>query len=598
MFRQYYVIPLQKSAKSLLLFAWMLAGTLILHAQAGLNDASFNPLGVGFGAGGGTVFTMAVQSDGKILVGGGFISYNGTARKCIARLNNDGTLDASFNPGTSVDGLPNSFSVNAIALQSDNKILIGGEFTSYNGTSRHRIVRVNSDGSLDGTFNPGTGFNGPGPTSFGTVTSIAVQADGKIVVGGFFTSFNGNARNRIARLNSNGSLDATFNPGTGADQGLYAVAIQDDGKIVIGGSFTTYNGTSQNFITRLKSNGSVDATFNTGTGAGNTVLSLALQSDNKIVISGTFASYNGTARNKIVRVNGDGTLDATFNPGAGAQLTDVYSLALQSDGKIVIGGAFTTYDGTGRNHLARINTDGSLDGSFDPGTGTDDNIYAISVQTDGKILIGGYFTTYRGASRNSIARIFDGSSVLPVTIQSIRATRQESNILIEWQVQNESNVTGYEIERCNDGSSFKKAGTKPTTGSATYTWTDHNVTTGICYYRIRMPDRDGSAKYSSVVKVIPGVAKNGFSIYPNPLQGPVLNLQITNQPSGVYSVKLSNAAGQAVLQRKISYGGGSGTESITLPENMQQGSYVVELTLPGGSRQVWKVIKNSNNPNP
>jgi uncharacterized delta-60 repeat protein len=356
-------------------------------------DGSFNP-GTGTDN---SVWTTAVQSDGKIIIGGAFTTYNGTARNRIARLNTDGSLDATFNPGTGADDW-----VYTTAVQSDGKIIIGGEFITYNGTARNRIARLNADGSLDAIFNPGTGAND-------IVRTTALQSDGKIIIGGFFITYNGTARNRIARLNTDGSLDATFNPGTGANSYVETTAVQSDGKVIIGGDFTTYNGTAINCIARLNADGSLDASFNPGTGANHRVATTALQSDGKIIIGGGFSSYNGTARNCIARLNTDGSLDASFNPGTGANGI-VLTTALQSDGKIIIGGAFTTYNGTGRNRIARLNADGSLDATFNPGTGADDWVYTTALQSDGKIIIGGDFTSYNGTGRNRVARLnADGS---------------------------------------------------------------------------------------------------------------------------------------------------------------------------------------------
>ncbi len=215
--------------KLLFIIAALITGLTTTFAQPGSIDTSFNPTDIGFSFGNAanaTIETISIQSDGKIMFGGGFTSYNGTGRKYIARLNADGSLDSSFNPGTGANG-----DVRKISIQSDGKIMIGGSFTSYNGTGRNYIARLNADGSLDASFNPGTGANG-------SVRTISIQSDGKIMIGGSFTSYNGTGRNYIARLNADGSLDASFNPGTGANSTVYSTSIQSNGKIIIGGQFT------------------------------------------------------------------------------------------------------------------------------------------------------------------------------------------------------------------------------------------------------------------------------------------------------------------------------------------------------------------------
>ena len=335
---------------------------------------------------------MSIQSDGKIIIGGDFTTFNGTTRNRIARLNTDGSLDTTFNPGSGAN-----YDIYTTDIQSDGKIIIGGWFTSFNGTSINGIARLNTDGSLDTTFNSGTGTN-----SF--IQTTAIQSDGKIIIGGNFTSYSGIARNNIARLNSDGILDTNFTTGTGADNTIWAITIQADGKIIVGGNFTNYNGTSINRIVRLNTDGSLDTTFNPDTGANSWIYTTAIQSDGKIIIGGNFTTFNGTTRNRIARLNTDGSLDTTFNSGSGADEA-IFATSLQSDGKIIAGGVFTTYNGTTTNHLAYLNSDGSLDTTFNLGTGANHYIYTTTIQSDGKIIIGGYFTSYNGTGRNRIARI-------------------------------------------------------------------------------------------------------------------------------------------------------------------------------------------------
>jgi len=369
-----------------------------LHAQPGSLDTGFNP-GPSTSS---LVNAVALQPDGKILIGGFFTNYNGTGRNNVARLNADGTLDPGFDPGTGANG-----SVYSIALQPDGKILIGGRFTSYNDTGRNRIARLNADGSLDTGFDPGTGF-------VDDVLAVALQPDGKILIGGRFPSYNGTWRNHIVRLNADGSLDTGFDPGSGANDWVYSIALQPNGKILMGGFFTSYNGTGRNRIARLNTDGSLDTGFDPGTGASDDVLAIALQPDGKILMGGYFTSYNGTGRNRIARLNATGSLDTGFDPGTGAN-DDVLAIALQPDGKILIGGRFTSYNGAGRNHIARLNANGALDTGFQPGTGTNDWVYSIALQPDGKILIGGIFTNYNGTGRNRIARVHGGCGSVSIT---------------------------------------------------------------------------------------------------------------------------------------------------------------------------------------
>jgi uncharacterized delta-60 repeat protein len=477
-----------------------------LFAQPGANDPTFNPGDIGFGNGDGAngiVETTSIQADGKIVIGGAFTSYNGVARNRIARLNADGSLDASFNPGTGANDI-----VRTTAIQSDGKIIIGGFFTSYNGVARNRIARLNTDGTLDASFNPGTGANA-------AVLSSSIQTDGKIIIGGFFTSYNGVTRNFIARLNTDGTLDASFNPGIGANEWVYATSIQADGKIIIGGGFTSYNGVARNRIARLNADGSLDASFNPGTGANGMVWTTSIQSDGKIIIGGNFTSYNGVARNRIARLNADGSLDASFNPGTGAN-SAVWTTAIQADGKIIIGGDFTSYNGVVRNRIARLNTDGSLDPSFNPGTGANNGISTTSIQADGKIITGGLFTSYNGVTRNFIARLnTDGTLdasfnpgtgfnnyVLTTSIQT------DGKIIIGGEFTSYNGVTRNHIARLNTDGSLDAA-FDPGTGANSAVWTtaiqadgkiiiggDFTSYNGVVRNRIARINTDGSLDVS------------------------------------------------------------------------------------------------------
>ncbi|TAE07120.1 MAG: choice-of-anchor D domain-containing protein, partial [Bacteroidetes bacterium] len=375
--------------------------------QPGTNDATFNVLDNTSGFNN-IVSALSVQLDGKIIVGGHFSTFNGTARSRIARLNADGTLDTGFNPGSGFNNSPS-----ALYVQSDGKIVIGGTFTTFNGTTCNHITRLNADGTLDTGFNPGTGFNH-------WVNALSVQPDGKIIVGGFFSTFNGTNRNKIARLNADGTLDTGFNPGTGfigsSSTAVNALSIQSDGKIVVGGDFTSFDGTNRSMITRLNVDGTLDTSFNPGTGFSSYVTDLFVQPDGKIVAGGAFNIFNSTTRRKIARLNTDGTLDTGFNPGTGFD-SNVLALSVQSDGKILVGGQFTTFNGTNHTRIARLNINGGLDTSFNPGTGFNNDVYDLPIQSDGKIVVGGAFGTFNGATRSQITRLnVDGSedTFLPI----------------------------------------------------------------------------------------------------------------------------------------------------------------------------------------
>jgi uncharacterized delta-60 repeat protein len=348
-----------------------------------------------------------------------------------------GSPDSTYSSSAGFNG-----AVYALALQADNKLVAGGDFTAADGVPRERIARLNSDGSFDATFSYPSSSLGAN----GDVRSVIVQTDGRLVVGGFFTNFNSVAYNRIARLNSDGSLDSLFNPGAGADSPVYALGETFIGgvrKIVVGGAFASLSGNVFNYIGRLNDDGTPDTTFNAGgLGANGTVFALALQSDGKVVIGGDFTAYNNTPVNHIARLNVDGSLDLGFtnaisNAAAGAN-GSVRAIAVQPDGKILIGGAFTSVNGALFNRICRLNANGSTDAQFTPGVGADSTVLSLALQTDERIVVGGQFTHFSGVSRNYITRLNPDGTVDPTINFGFGA-----NNYVQAAVIQESTFAGY-----------------------------------------------------------------------------------------------------------------------------------------------------------
>lgn len=281
----------------------------------------------------------------KILILIGFILINNWYIKA-----QDGSIDPLFNIEDqgfgNYDGANGT--VNAIGLQSNGKIIIGGNFTTFNGANVRYLARLNVDGSLDSSFS----FHGPYTLGLNTkIYAIKIQNDDKIIIGG--NEDIGLTNSGIIRLNPNGDIDFTFSGVVGGALGhtVNAIAIQNDGKIIVGGYIL-------NNIRRLNSDGSIDNTFNVGTGTDFAVDAIAIQDNGKIIIGGKFSSFNGVPRDRLARLNSDGYLDPTFTPCAWTHLSFGiywnYAIAIQNDGKIIIGGYFNSYNGIGKNRVARI----------------------------------------------------------------------------------------------------------------------------------------------------------------------------------------------------------------------------------------------------
>ena len=389
---------------------------------------------------GGAVYATVQQPDGKLIVGGAFTSVNGsTARVRLARLYSDGLLDTTFfNTGSGVSGI-----VWCLTVQTDGRIVIGGDFTSINGTSRNRIARLNSNGTVDGSFVPTNIISS-------SVLAVAVQTNNTVVIGGTFSG--GAFPSYNARLNADGTTDTAF--ASFPNGPVYAIANQSDGKIVIGGNFTTVNGAARNRIARLNADGSLDNTFQNGlTGASSSVRCVQIQSDGKILIGGDFTTVNGTTRSYVARLNSNGSLDTGFNSAPGAN-GSVYALAVQTDNNIVIGGNFSTYASTALSRVARLYPDGTRDTTF-TNFGINNIVQAIALQSDGGLLIGGTFTTINNTNFPYLGRLYGNQYPPEFVIQPVsRATNIGANVTFSAQVSNPT-ITSFQWRK--DGNNIPGA---------------------------------------------------------------------------------------------------------------------------------------------
>ena len=378
-----------------------------------------------------------------IILAGSFLLQLGTL--CFHSRGAAGDVDLSFDPGSSVTN-----PVSVVVVQPDGKVLIGGLFTFINGTNRYGSARLNAAGSWDSTFIPAR-FN-PDIGSLGflydsvAITALAEQPDGKVLVAAYYyETMNCDDSGciyyfsyTITRHNPDGSRDASFEPVVqnspfGYQEMVTALAVQPDGKVVVGGLFYFIKGASRNGIARLNANGSLDGGFVGAVAFNYQVSSVVAQTDGKVIIAGDFSSIYGVARNRIARFNADGSLDSRFNPGTSVgnslPYPEIKSVVVQSDGKVLIGGDFIAFNNTNRNGIARLNTDGTLDLSFDPGTGANGRVFSLALQPDGYVLIGGDFTTVNGVVRPHVARLY-GDSVTP----SLNIARSNAFVIVSWPV--------------------------------------------------------------------------------------------------------------------------------------------------------------------
>jgi uncharacterized delta-60 repeat protein len=362
----------------------------------------------------GEVTSVVVQADGKILVGGLFTRLGGATgtvpRNNLGRLNADGSVDMAFDPGRDLEN-PADNRVTALAVQHDGKILVAWDGPDPQNI-RRRIGRLHPDGTVDETLTSAAN---------GTVLVMRVQADGKILVGGSFTALGAwwndelyqEPRHGIGRFNIDGSVDTTFDPGT-IGTTVRALVQQPDGRILVGGSFSMLGpggGVPRSNIARLNVDGSIDPGFDPGAGGGPSPSVRALSViGSSIVVAGRFATLGGggsgtTPRRNIGLLHMSGALDASFVPpsgGGSGEPPPVVEAVLLLNDQVLVGGLAVTATGAPR-HLVRLNANGSIDTEFDPNP--DGSVNALAIQPDGKIVVGGAFTSIGGSVRPRIARL-------------------------------------------------------------------------------------------------------------------------------------------------------------------------------------------------
>ncbi|WP_118976852.1 T9SS type A sorting domain-containing protein [Taibaiella koreensis] len=453
-------------------------GLVRLNAD-GTADATFNAGGTGFGygSGSGTIETLVMQDNGKIIVGGNFTSYNGMAKKMLLRLNTDGTQDPTFNQaGTGFSAMAGNVTVHVLATDNLGHLHIGGNFINYNnaywqsylkldtagnllngtneffysevydikpdgnkvycagnflytahGDNAYGLIRLDSAGVADTTLNIRTGFQYD-VTATGIVKTLMLQGDSMVLAAGRFKKLHQENRlMAIARLRTNGSTDTTaFIRQAAFSEEVLAMATQQDQKVVAVGPSYFYNNYASPRIVRLNTDGKRDTSFHVGAGFNSKASCIAIQSDGKIIVGGGFTAYHDTTRSALVRLNPDGNLDNSFNIGSGFYAnsfddfhSEIYALALLPNGQILVGGDFKAYNGTPVRSMVRLNADGSMDNSFFNGFDINNAIITtIAVQNDGKILAGGSFMTYNGQQAEGIIRLNADGTADPAFNQS------------------------------------------------------------------------------------------------------------------------------------------------------------------------------------
>ena len=473
-------------------------------SSSGILDSGFNfNLQQGIG---GMPSTITLLDDGKMLVGGFFNSVNGLPQPAFVRLQKDGALDPGFsigsgflsNPGNGADF---ASSPQAVAIQQDGRIVVAvPHFGKIQGLERNSLARLNADGSVDPSFDVDTGLvyefvrgQARGIALWSDKGSAAVPALQKVIVVGSFTHIVQcgitHAHAGILRLNEDGTLDSTFNPGAGFTNPINRhafmrhVAVQPDGKILVAGDPVAYNGIPVSRLVRLNGDATLDATFDAAgpIGASTTIYAMDLLPGGQIMIAGHFFSDETGSRIQVIRLNANGSRDLAFEPGTGFGNTPgagLHDMDVQPDGKVLVGGSFLSYRGVARNGIARLNTDGSLDSSYNTGAGIMRDpygafIFNLAPQPDGRTMVGGSFYRVDGTVRPWLARLQgDPAPPVPGTLHLASAvtTVKERDGTVRFTIRRTGGGAGVVSVAFSTASGTAMAGPDFTSQTGVLTW--------------------------------------------------------------------------------------------------------------------------------
>lgn len=483
---------------------------------------------------------IIVQPDGKILVLGKFTEYGYNEHVHLIRLNSNAEPDSSFSFSTDDE-------LYDMELLDDGKILIAGDFMSVNGVSRRTIARLNSDGSTDITFNPGGGATGGAKTIY----DIAVLPDGKILIGGSFTVYNAVTRKNFARLHANGSIDTSFDPLTGFDAPVWEIALTSDGKYIIGGEFTKYRGANYKSIIRLQDDANPDTTFSSIITSGN-VYALECTEDEKILAGGTF-TLSGSPNNKFVKLNNDGSADASFTSSFTSN-AEVHTIKKIHAGYYAVGGKFEYYDAVNYESFLMLDENGTVHPDFIFDKKTDSLISTIALDADSNIIIGGAFVSLNGYSRNRIAKLSGITDTPPVCSMPTGVTATgitASTAKIKWDI-----VPGAETYRVQ----YRVEGTTSWTSKTSFTNQKKIklLAPSTTYeYRVRSQCADAAVSTYSAIQTFTTLpmrftlsdSTQAVEIFPNPVHDAFT--VTTENSTGLLSISLYDASGKLLQQETL-----------------------------------------------
>lgn len=335
-----------------------------------------------------TIEDLVISSDGTIHIAGGFSQVNGSPAVRVAKLLQDGSLDPDFN----VVVEPNT-GVRTLLPLADGSVIIGGAFTEVDGQPIRGVARLLGNGAFDPSFDPMAVVT----STYVTVNAVALDSDGRIIIGGSFTLAGEPEQKNLMRILPDGSHDATFPIGSGANSTVNVLARRPDGSMLVGGVFSSIGGQPRASLAALAPDGTLDPSFIADIRHpwGADVTGITQATDGDLLIWGRMLSVDGRSRFAVARLQPNGTVEPSFNPGKGAGGV-VNGMAVMADGRIAIGGDLVSYNDTPRPYLAFLTPDGALDPVFNGGAGPNAPVQLLIPMPGDRLFIAGEFTSYDG----------------------------------------------------------------------------------------------------------------------------------------------------------------------------------------------------------
>ncbi|MFZ1229664.1 MAG: T9SS type A sorting domain-containing protein [Saprospiraceae bacterium] len=475
-----------------------------------------------------SIRAVTKDNNGKYLIAGNILQYNDKSCRGLLRVDENGQADSAFDIGVGVD-LGEEDLIISVDVQSDDKIIAVGSFSHFNYILKKNIVRLNPDGSIDPSFITATGTNSSNNGFDGPVTTVHIQADGRILLGGSFTKYRGISCKNMVRLLSNGDIDNSFLIGSGFNYPVQIIKELTNGNIMIGGSFSSYNGTTCNNLVILTQSGLIAPGFNSGQGLSGaySIYDIIELPTSKFLVAIQGDTWNNQNLDGLIRLNADGSVDASFDLSAKFD-GSIKDISLLADNKILVGGLFNKKGIQFCKGLVRLESDGQIDLSFDTGAGVgvdpfdygNTGVSSMQVMDDNSVIIGGNFSSFNWIGKNRLAKINLSSVGLPLTLISFTGQKELNFNQINWTSSFEVYFKGYEVQKSRDGHNFVKIGfvlsKHAKDNEQNYLFSDTQVNEALNYYRLKMVDEDNSFSYSKILSVS-NLEEEPISLFPNPV---------------------------------------------------------------------------------